>query len=180
MWRWNTRTTPFFCAFSRKVGEPARAVCTVGRRWTRRDLDFQVTAEKCRDCDGLTVLLWTEGVQGAVVHQLCRLRPTRRVRRRVGVDYLHSLTRWVCVLHGEAPFHCALWRQLSHNHDGQVQKLQHCCPGPGPWDQTVGHKETKMDAHKTNNQATVGSSILRLMCNLDAEADRHLAARQKR
>ncbi len=26
-----------------------------------------------------------------------------------------------------------------------------------------------MDAHKTNNQATVGSSIL--MCNLDAEAD---------
>ena len=27
------------------------------------------------------------------------------------------------------------------------------------------HKETKMDAHKTNNQATVGSSIL--MCNLD-------------
>ena len=34
------------------------------------------------------------------------------------------------------------------------------------------HKETKMDAHKTNNQASVGSSILR--CNLDAEADRRL------
>ncbi len=34
------------------------------------------------------------------------------------------------------------------------------------------HKETKMDAHKTNNQATVGSSIL--MCNLEAEADRRL------
>jgi hypothetical protein len=39
------------------------------------DLDFQVTVEKCRDCDGLKVLSWTEGVQGAVVHQLCRLRP---------------------------------------------------------------------------------------------------------
>ncbi len=39
------------------------------------DMDFQVTAEKCRDCDRLKVLSWTEGVQGAVVHQLCRLRP---------------------------------------------------------------------------------------------------------
>ncbi len=37
------------------------------------DLDFQVTEEK--DCDGLKVLSWTKGVQGAVVHQLCRLRP---------------------------------------------------------------------------------------------------------
>ena len=46
-----------------------------GRRAAARDLDFQVTAEKCRDCDGLKVLSWTEGVQGAVVHQLCRLRP---------------------------------------------------------------------------------------------------------
>ncbi len=68
MWRWNTRTNAFFGGSSRKVGEPARAGCG-------SDLDFQVTAEKCRDCDGLKVLSWTEGVQGAVVHQLCRLRP---------------------------------------------------------------------------------------------------------
>ena len=36
------------------------------------------------------------------------------------------------------------------------------------------HKDTKKDAHKTNNQAGVGVSILR--CNLDAdsEADRRL------
>ena len=35
------------------------------------------------------------------------------------------------------------------------------------------HKDTKKDAHKTNNQASVGMSILR--CNLDAEADRRLS-----
>ena len=34
------------------------------------------------------------------------------------------------------------------------------------------HKDTKKDAHKTNNHATVGLSVLR--CNLDAEADRRL------
>ena len=34
------------------------------------------------------------------------------------------------------------------------------------------HTDTKKDAHKTNNHATVGLSILR--CNLDAEADRRL------
>jgi len=57
------------------------------------DLDFQVTAEKCRDCDGLKVLSWTEGVQGAVVHQLCRLRPLCKAAasespsRRLGVRW---------------------------------------------------------------------------------------------
>ncbi len=35
------------------------------------------------------------------------------------------------------------------------------------------HKDTKKDAHKTNNQASVCMSILR--CNLDAEADRRLS-----
>jgi hypothetical protein len=34
------------------------------------------------------------------------------------------------------------------------------------------YKDTKKDAHKTNNQSSVGLSILK--CNLDAEADRHL------
>ena len=33
-------------------------------------------------------------------------------------------------------------------------------------------EDTKKDAHKTNNQATVGLSILK--CNLDAEVDRRL------
>ena len=35
------------------------------------------------------------------------------------------------------------------------------------------HKDTQKNAHKTNNQASVGLSILR--CNLDAEANRRLA-----
>jgi hypothetical protein len=74
MWRSNTRVTAFFGS-SRKVGEPARAGCTVGAV-----VDFQVTAEKCRDCDGLKVLSWTEGFQGAVVHQLCRLSPLNNQR----------------------------------------------------------------------------------------------------
>jgi hypothetical protein len=34
------------------------------------------------------------------------------------------------------------------------------------------HKDAKKDAHKTNNKASVGLSILK--CNLDAEADRRL------
>ena len=34
------------------------------------------------------------------------------------------------------------------------------------------HKDTKKDAHKTNNKAAAGLSILK--CNLDAEADRRL------
>ena len=34
-----------------------------GRLHGGPDLDFQVTAVQCRNCDGLKVLSWTEGVQ---------------------------------------------------------------------------------------------------------------------
>ena len=47
----------------------------------------------------------------------------------------------------------------------QKLSLQHQLDAP-----ETRHKDTKKDAHKTNNQATVGLSILK--CNLDAEADR--------
>ena len=46
--------------------------------------------------------------------------------KRLVKTFPHGVTLKDGILHGEAPFHCALWRQLSHN--GPVQKLQHCCP----------------------------------------------------
>jgi hypothetical protein len=74
----------------------------------------------------------------------------------------------------DGSFRSAFCTEKPHSivHSGDNYRMMGRCKNYNTVAPETRHKETKMDAHKTNNQATVGSSIL--MCNLDAEADRRL------
>ncbi len=106
------------------------------------DLDFQVTVEKCRDCDGLKVLSWTEGVQGAVVHQLCRLRPlcVTGSLQSPGAAEPQTLRLRVLVSDSELASELELPGRLGDSESASESEsiicIGTCCtepkPGPGP------------------------------------------------
>ena len=71
-------------------------------------------------------------------------------------------------------FRSAFCTEKPHSivHSGDNYRIMGRCRNYNTNAPETRHKDTKKDAHKTNNQATVGLSILK--CNLDAEADRRL------
>ena len=71
-------------------------------------------------------------------------------------------------------FRSAFCTEKPHSlvHSGDNYRVMGRCRNYNTNAPETRHKDTKKDAHKTNNKAAVGLSILK--CNLDAEADRRL------
>ena len=71
-------------------------------------------------------------------------------------------------------FRSAFCTEKPHSlvHSGDNYRVMGRCRNYNTNAPETRHKDTKKDAYKTNNKASVGLSILK--CNLDAEADRRL------